>query len=534
VSFSINTNIASMQAQNYLRVNSDFQSKTINRVTSGLRIVQSGDDAAGLAVANSYRSDEAVLNQGIRNANDGLSQLQIMDGGISNISQLLDRARTLATQAASGTFTGDRTVLNGEFQTVLSEINRQATSIGLNQGGTFAKNLSVFIGGGRGSTNAAILSNGSVSVDLSKATTDTQSLGLTGFSYNTTAVGAGFYTTYGGAGGGTAALSFKGPGFSDTSAVAVTVNLQGVGDINSLVTAINAGIQAATQGGTPQAAAFKAANIVASADSTNIIHFTSSNSAFMVTDGGAAGAQTAGQQLLSGASAAVYGYAQGTYRQNTTGMGYTALVANDAQKVTFTADNNGTLQKLDVGLAGATSLAQAVTQINNALQNSGLSSLKNIVAVQDAAATIGFTSSTAFNLTVGAETLSTGASDGLGFTSAVGTYAAAVPNADTTTNASIDTTTNAQNAVTALATAVSTLGSAQAVVGRGQNQFSYAVNLAQSQVTNLATAESRIRDADLAAEAANLTKAQILMQAGVAALAQANSAPQAVLSLLKG
>jgi flagellin len=85
-----------------------------------------------------------------------------------------------------------------------------------------------------------------------------------------------------------------------------------------------------------------------------------------------------------------------------------------------------------------------------------------------------------------------------------------------------------------LANAVTALGSAQAVVGRGQNQFSYAINLAQSQLTNLSTAESRIRDADLASEAANLTKAQILLQAGVAALAQANAAPQAVLSLLKG
>jgi len=97
VSFSINTNVASLQAQGYLRTNSDFQSKTINRVTSGLRIVSSGDDAAGLAIANGYRSDEAVLTQGVQNANNGLSQLQIMDGGISNISQLLDRARTLAT-----------------------------------------------------------------------------------------------------------------------------------------------------------------------------------------------------------------------------------------------------------------------------------------------------------------------------------------------------------------------------------------------------------------------------------------------------
>ena len=124
-SFSINTNVASLQAQNYLRVNANFQAKTINEVTSGLRIVQSGDDAAGLAIANGYRSDEAVLTQGVQNANNGMSQLQIMDGGISNISQLLDRARTLATESASGTFTGDRSVLNGEYQSVLTEINRQ-------------------------------------------------------------------------------------------------------------------------------------------------------------------------------------------------------------------------------------------------------------------------------------------------------------------------------------------------------------------------------------------------------------------------
>src|SRR6516162_6068470 len=110
--FSINTNIASLQAQENLRTSGDMQSKTIARVTSGLRIVNSGDDAAGLAIANGYRSDINVLTQGVRNANDGLSQLQTADGGISNISQLLDRARTLATQSASGAFTGDRSVLN--------------------------------------------------------------------------------------------------------------------------------------------------------------------------------------------------------------------------------------------------------------------------------------------------------------------------------------------------------------------------------------------------------------------------------------
>src|SRR5713226_5852171 len=167
MSFDINTNIASLQAQQYLRVNSDFQAKTINRVTSGLRIISSGDDAAGLAVANGLRSDQAVLAQGVRNANDGLSQLQIIDGGINNISNLLDRARTLATQSASGTFTGDRSVLNSEFQSVIGEINRQSQAIGLNAGGTFAKALNVFIGGGKASNGITETSNGSVSIDLS-------------------------------------------------------------------------------------------------------------------------------------------------------------------------------------------------------------------------------------------------------------------------------------------------------------------------------------------------------------------------------
>jgi flagellin len=98
----------------------------------------------------------------------------------------------------------------------------------------------------------------------------------------------------------------------------------------------------------------------------------------------------------------------------------------------------------------------------------------------------------------------------------------------------ISTQETAEQAVTALQAAVSKLGEAQAVVGRGQNQFNFAINLASSQLTNLSGAESRIRDADLAQEAANLTKAQIVLQAGIAALAQANSAPQAVLTLLRG
>src|SRR3954452_20437687 len=134
MSFSIQTNVNSMVAQENLRVNSEFQSRTIQRLTSGYRINSSADDAAGLAAANKFRSSVTELTQGVRNANDGLSSLQIVDGGLNNISKMLDRLKTLATQSASTTFTGDRATLNNEYTSLLSEVDRQAANIGLGSG----------------------------------------------------------------------------------------------------------------------------------------------------------------------------------------------------------------------------------------------------------------------------------------------------------------------------------------------------------------------------------------------------------------
>jgi flagellin len=102
-----------------------------------------------------------------------------------------------------------------------------------------------------------------------------------------------------------------------------------------------------------------------------------------------------------------------------------------------------------------------------------------------------------------------------------------------TATPAIDSAANAKLAIAAINTAVSNLGTAQTAVGAGENDLTYATSLANSQITNTSAAESSIRDADMASEAANLTKAQTLQQASLAAMAQANSAPQAVLSLLK-
>ena len=98
----------------------------------------------------------------------------------------------------------------------------------------------------------------------------------------------------------------------------------------------------------------------------------------------------------------------------------------------------------------------------------------------------------------------------------------------------ISTQAGASAAVTAITSAVRALGVAQAAVGKSQNQLAYAIGLAQSQISSFSSAESQLRDADIAAEAANLTKASVLQQATMAAMAQANSAPQAVLALLRG
>lgn len=794
MSFEINTNIASLRAQNYLRTNSEFQTKTINRVTSGLRILSSGDDAAGLAIANGFRSDQAVLTQGIRNANDGLSALQTIDGGMNNISMLLDRARTLATQSASGTFNGDRGVLNAEFQSVLSEIDRQSQSIGLDSNGTFAKSLSVFIGGGRSNNGATAISNGSVAVDLSKSTVDSKSLGLkgvqsvgvssidigTGSAHTTVAqiVGLAANQTSEATPGSTD-FYFRGSGFSDANRVKISVNLTGVNDTGTLVTAINTAIQNAGNGTTQQATAFKNAGVAASVvtdTSGSHLAFTSSTSAFQVSAGDltsnallgnvvstsdptgksltntvtggsntlvaafvAANAgtvnfkfqgagltgpvtvslavtaaetmataltalqtavaantslQAAGITLANTAANAplVFSSARGeqftvatsgdisnafglgsfqssstngttgtfdyTTRTATaagtfaaaaetlefsigggtkislavtpsaatelgalsalnvafagnatlkaagltavdngagaitiasnginfrlasigatnvfgfnpgfatnTGVAQTANVvsaattaatfdangayqtgvlsftgiqnSNDAQTLTLTSDNSsGVQQSLAINLQSATpnarTLDEAINTINTQLLQSNNPTLQKIVAVKEQVSGVDgikFIGTNAFQAAVGASASGNGI-NGSGVQGSL--QAAAVVGSGST--ADIDSQGTAQTAVSALSTAVSTLGSAQAVVGKGQNQFNYAVNLAQSQLTNLAAAESRIRDADLASEAANLTKAQILLQAGTAALAQANSAPQAILALLR-
>jgi flagellin len=140
-SFSVVSNVSAINAQANLTVTNLGLQRALERLSSGFRINRSGDDAAGLVVANAYRSETAVLTQGIRNAGDGVSTLQIKDGALNNIATLLDRLSTLATQSASASSTVNRTVLDAEFQDVLAEIDREASVAGL----TSSQGFSVFV-----------------------------------------------------------------------------------------------------------------------------------------------------------------------------------------------------------------------------------------------------------------------------------------------------------------------------------------------------------------------------------------------------
>ena len=402
MSISIQTNVNSLVAQQNMNVNNTFQSKTIQQLTSGYRINQSGDDAAGLAVANKFRSSVAELTQGVANGNDGVAQLQIMDGGMSNISQILDRLKTLATQSASGAFTGNRDALNGEFQTDLQEIDRQAQSIGLDTGGTFAKSLSVYMGVGSGS---ASLSNGIVALDLSASTVDSQSLGLKGMQVvnaalnssgatdlvnadigtsSTTSVQNIVSNTSGGnanqqAVAGYAAFQFSGAGFSDAGKVAISVNLDGVSNVATLATAVNNAIQSAANGGTAAANAFKGANIVASVytdrNGGQALAFSSSTSAFQAQAG-----DQMGNALLGNVSV-VGGVAQGAAVTTSMQGAVTAAGTGFATptQVHLVVDGGGLAQAVSLQLNASSSTTEAAIadlqsqfQSNAALVAAGL------------------------------------------------------------------------------------------------------------------------------------------------------------------
>lgn len=484
-----------MVAQENLSTNNTFQTKTIEALTSGYRINNSGDDPAGLAIANKFRSSVAELTQGVINGNSGVSTLQIVDGGLNNISMMLDRLKTLATESASTTFSGDRNNINVEYQQLVGDITRQATNIGLNSGGTYNVANSVYIGGGNTTASSQ------VQIDLSGTlnAVDSNSLGLS----NTAVNGGGTELTGN-------AVRLDAPGATFLTAANHTESFAFNLIANGAATNFTATVTGAA-GGLTETQVLSQLNgqlnqygINAQVGSDGQLQFAGSTPFTVSTS--LANATT--DKIATAAATATN---LGTY--NVAGAdnfaGGLAIGGDTGETLTF---QNGQ-QTATVALTGTETLGGAIAAINAKTAALG------VYAVADAAGT-GISFQSAANFTVST-------------TAAGDVFAAAGGQTVNTPSSAASTTGNALAAITAINTALSQLGNVQARVGAGENKLQYAIDLANSQITNFSSSEAQLRDADVAAEAANLTKAQVLQQASVAAMAQANAAPQAVLKLLQ-
>jgi flagellin len=168
MSLSVLSNIPSLQAQNQLSATNAGLQRTLFRLSSGSRINSGADDAAGLAIADGLQANISALNQSSRNANDGVGQLQVADGALNQVTALLNRAVTLATEAATGTVgSGQRTALDAEFTSIKAEIDRIGSNTTFNGTSVFsASTTSVFLSDAGSSssigTSTGVLSSSSI------------------------------------------------------------------------------------------------------------------------------------------------------------------------------------------------------------------------------------------------------------------------------------------------------------------------------------------------------------------------------------
>ena len=470
----INTNLASLQAQRALSSSQSDVNTSLQRLSSGLRINGAKDDAAGLAISERFNSQIKGLNQAARNANDATSLAQTAEGALSEVTSNLQRMRELAVQSSNATNSAsDRTALQTEVTQLMAEIDRVSNQASFN--GIKLLNGSFTAQAFQVGANAAE----TVSID-SIASSRTADLGtFNGVVITNTAFGTASNTAAAKTVTINGVATSIGSVADDAKAIANALNASGLGFVASA--------NATTVTGT---------NTVAAGASGETSKYTIN------------GIETA--QLSSTTVAA-------TDRQNATDAinaisartGVTAV--NDGAKINLTAADGRNITIAFTGASGAATADYGVTA----------------TAITGATMNITLKTSESNNVTIGGVGSPPGSSTIFDGNIAIGTVGAALSTRDVTTVA------NAQSMITAVDAALDSVNSSRASLGAIQNRFDSIVSALQTASENQSAARSRIVDADFAAETAALTRGQILQQAGIAVLAQANAAPQNVLALLQ-
>lgn len=553
----INTNITSMISQKNLNTSKNALTTAMERLSSGMRINSAKDDAAGQAIANRMTSQVKGLAQAQRNANDGISVAQTAEGALNQINDNLQRIRELTVQSANGTNSKeDLDSIQGEIGQRLEEIDRISKETSFNGVKVLESNQNLKIQVGANDNEV-------IQIGLKKI--DRTSLSLSGFNINdadvanTAATDAdltadGFTATAGP--NGTEVWS-KSVTTANTAATAADA-LNSLVDTNSVSTASTAtglGVAATGNNYTYNAASnsftFDAAGAAdtavasyikaaatAAGGSTTITATIGGAEAKAVVDGATGNLTTEdGQTLYLDVSGNLTTNNAGGETQATIDDLAAAIAADAADKITMggttftgntaTIDVTGAsigktaFDNLDVafttstgysvaaGAGGAVTLTANGTTVNKSAADGSLTTAANTVVT-----------TTYYEQTNGMIT------DGQGaqlYKDAGGTLTFDAATAGTAT----------ANPLAALDNALKEVDELRSDLGAIQNRFDSAITNLKTNETNLTAARSRIEDADYAVEVANMTRAQILQQAGTSVLAQANQVPQGVLSLLR-
>jgi len=502
---TINTNVQSLTAQRNLSTSQSSLATSMQRLSSGLRINSAKDDAAGLSISERMTSQVRGLNQAARNANDGISMAQTAEGALSSITDGLQRIRELSIQAANATNSAsDRAALQNEVSQRVAEISRvgsqtQFNGLNLLDGSFTSQSFQVgananqtidiaSIGDARASAlgGNVLTADGTVTgnVVAASATVNGVAAAAANFTISTTDAAGSVQTT--------APISYVANAGANVIAGAINSAGSGVG-----VAAM--GVNSATLSG------LSVGGTVSFTLNTQTNATTPPNGTFTAVSANISAVVT-NQSDLSSLVSAING------QQSTTGI--TAEFSTTGDKSSIT------LKTLDGRNIGIGAFANSAASLNDSVLFSGQTLQEGVTVAAVKTGTISLTSGRGAISTANAGT---------------DVFAAATSNSSFQSVAAIDISTaaGAQTALGTIDSALAQISGSRAALGAYQNRFDSVITNLQTTSENLSASRSRIQDADFALETANLSRAQILQQAGTAMVAQANQLPQQVLKLLQ-
>jgi flagellin len=522
----INTNTSSLKTQNNLTKSTSALATATERLSSGLKINSAKDNAAGYAISTRFTTQIGGLSQASSNASDAISLAQTAGSALDEVTSNLQAIRDLAVQSANGTYTdSDRAAIDTEVQQRLSEVTRIANQTDFNgtnvlNGST--KQLNFQVGANVGQVISVDLGQGVKASDLGAVaevkTGDLSSL-FTG-SPAVAAVAAVAATNAVAATPATATGSVDASGGSDFTTTAGSLTVDG----NTIaLTADDADGDALATDIQTKLNATAGNNYTVTADATT--------GALTIAKPAGAGAAP----VISGTSAAsLFGTVTSTAGADAVAAtaGTPAVAAVAATTAPDLSGESLTINGTSVSLKGVTSL-QDLTDTVNAAGITGVSA-----AVSSDGKGVNFYSATALTITDantatgGAKNVITSAAKDANTNTSYTSGTAAAASGSLATG-SVGTVDGANDLISRVDVALTSVSNLASTLGAVQNRFSSTISTLSSESQNLTSSQSTIQDADFAAETANLSKAQVLQQAGISVLSQANSQPQQVLKLLQ-